>query len=110
MGNKSSSETSIARASTDERKQTEPGSFRYGAVGEQTDTADESGETMKQLEGIQRDLKADSHPSNVLDQFAKVVLLDGSDKMSNFPQMVDAMGQQWTGILEQEDMIVEHLP
>lgn len=108
--NKSSSESS-ALISTDERKQPEP---TY--VGEQSggncvlyDTAAESGETMEQLEGIQRDLKADDHPSNVLSQFAKVVLLDGSDKMSNFPQMVDAMGKQWTGILEQEDMIVQHL-
>jgi len=117
MGNKSSSEASIARASTDERKQTEPGSFHYGAMDEQTDgnhsvydTAGESGETMKQLEGIQRDLKADSHPSNVLNQFSKLVLLDGSDKMSNFPEMVDQMGQQWQGIVEQEDLIVQHLP
>jgi len=117
MGNKSASESTNARASTDERKQTEPGSFHYGAMGEQNDgnhsvhdTAGESGETMKQLEGIHRDLKADSHPSNVLDQFAKVVLLDGSEKMSNLPQIVDAMGQQWSGILEQEHLIVEHLP
>jgi len=117
MGNKSSSQSSNARVSTDERKQTEPGSSRYGAMGEQTngnhsvhDTAGESGETMKQLEGIQRDLKADSHPSNVLHQFSKVVLLDGSNKMSNIPQIVGAMGQQWQGIVEQEDLIVKHLP
>jgi len=72
------------------------------------DTADECGE-MQQLEGIQRDLKADRHPSNVLNQFSKLVLLDGSDKMSTFPQMIDAMDTQWKGILEQESVIVQHL-
>jgi len=115
MGNKSSSESLIARTSTDKRKQTEPRLVHYNSHDEKAtdnyslhDTADECGE-MQQLEGIQRDLKADRHPSNVLNQFSKLVLLDGSDKMSTFPQMIDAMDTQWKGILEQESLIVQHL-
>jgi len=121
MGSSSSSTSGDnAHARTNVPRHSEP-----GALGEQSDrlrtirqrrsratnTAEQiEGDALQLLEGVKKGLAADSHPSNVLDQFTKLVLLDGSDKMSKFPQMVDAMGKQWTEILKHEGLLVPHLP